>query len=166
MENIFPFSKKPTNSSTHSSAINSPSHIIDTFDTEQDPNLITPLSPSSRTSLPSLSSPSPSFLDPSFTYPQTVPPPPRRSIEITNHCFYLQDYECANVTSPHSINYVLSYDGLSPEYKTFALNLNVMQEPKSYLEAMKIVEWQQAMESELHALEKNQTWEMMELQTG
>ncbi|PNX68424.1 retrovirus-related Pol polyprotein from transposon TNT 1-94, partial [Trifolium pratense] len=39
-------------------------------------------------------------------------------------------------------------------------------EPINYLEAMSNLKWKQAMEEELCAIEKNQTWQLVELPTG
>lgn len=47
---------------------------------------------------------------------------------------------------------LLSYHQLSPAYKYFILNLTVLQQPKSYTEAMSHVEWQQAMDVEMVSL--------------
>lgn len=45
-------------------------------------------------------------------------------------------------------------------------HLVVTQEPSSFEEATKIIEWQKAMDEEMDALEKNKTWELVDLPFG
>ncbi|KAL0355577.1 UNVERIFIED_CONTAM: putative mitochondrial protein [Sesamum radiatum] len=49
---------------------------------------------------------------------------------------------------------------------TSATTLPPITEPKSFLEAVKCVEWQNAMKTELDALERNQTWKLTNLPVG
>ncbi|KAL0299852.1 UNVERIFIED_CONTAM: Retrovirus-related Pol polyprotein from transposon RE2 [Sesamum calycinum] len=45
----------------------------------------------------------------------------------------------------------------------FAAQLSILQEPTSYAQARGHLEWEQAMDEELHALENNQTWTLIAL---
>lgn len=60
--------------------------------------------------------------------------PPDRNIPS-----YLQDYDCSAhlVTSPHSLEKVLYYDQLSADHKSFVMNVELVEEPKSYHEAIR-----------------------------
>jgi len=77
---------------------------------------------------------------------------------------YLKDYHCnLNVSNTSSrvkypLNYVLSYDKLSPSYKSFVMSISSHVEPNTYFEAVKYDCWK-AIQSEISALKSNQTWE-------
>jgi len=77
---------------------------------------------------------------------------------------YLKDYHCnLNVSNTSSrvkypLNYVLSYDKLSPSYKSFVMSISSHVEPNTYSEAVKYDCWK-AIQSEISALKSNQTWE-------
>ncbi|KAI9162582.1 hypothetical protein LWI28_028704 [Acer negundo] len=60
----------------------------------------------------------------------------------------------------------ISYEGLSPSFRTFALNISSTQIPNNIQEALKVSEWRAAVWEEVRALEKNGTWEMSELPKG
>ncbi|GJY04599.1 ribonuclease H-like domain-containing protein [Tanacetum coccineum] len=62
-------------------------------------------------------------------------------------------------------NYV-SYVNLSTENKCFATELNKSLEPKSFYEASKDQHWIEAMNNEMDALYRNDTWEIVELPMG
>ena len=84
---------------------------------------------------------------------------PKRSPE------YLKDYHCnLNVSNTSSrvkypLNSVLSYDKLSPSYKSFVMSISSHVEPNTYSEAVKYDCWRKAIQCEISALESNQTWE-------
>jgi hypothetical protein len=52
---------------------------------------------------------------------------------------------------------------LSYSHTSFALSLLHNVEPKSYVEAIKLDCWKEAMQHELSALEKTGTWEIVDL---
>ncbi|KAL0424094.1 UNVERIFIED_CONTAM: Retrovirus-related Pol polyprotein from transposon RE1 [Sesamum radiatum] len=49
---------------------------------------------------------------------------------------------------------------------SFVATLSILQEPKSFAEAVKYPEWRQAMHEEIQALEHNKTWRMTPLPDG
>lgn len=88
----------------------------------------------------------------------------------------LKDYHCNLIqnqdTTPlekdklYPLSSVLSYINLSHEHKAFSLAISAEQEPKNYQTASKQKEWIHAMETELKALEDNQTWSIVPLPEG
>ncbi|XP_019184566.1 PREDICTED: uncharacterized protein LOC109179511 [Ipomoea nil] len=99
---------------------------------------------------------------------------PRRS-ERTRHIpTRLQDYYCHSLStgshhsrsSPHSINKVISYEGLSPSHRVCANSILTIQEPQSYNEAVKEEAWRKAMQCEIDALVENKTWVLTDLPPG
>jgi len=78
---------------------------------------------------------------------------------------YLKDYHWnLNVSNTSSrvkypLNSVLSYNNLSPSYKSFVMSISSHVEPNTYSEALKHDCWRKAMQCEISALESNQTWE-------
>lgn len=60
----------------------------------------------------------------------------------------------------------VSYERLSSSHKSFLTHLNTISIPKTLSEALKSEEWKQAMRVEMEALEKNDTWDLVELPTG
>ncbi|KAL0408278.1 UNVERIFIED_CONTAM: Retrovirus-related Pol polyprotein from transposon RE1 [Sesamum radiatum] len=51
-------------------------------------------------------------------------------------------------------------------YSSFVASLSILQEPRTYLEAIQHTEWQDAMKAELAALESNCTWRLTSLPVG
>jgi len=78
---------------------------------------------------------------------------------------YLKDYHCnLNVSNTSSrvkypLNFVLSYDKLSPSYTPFVMSISLHVEPNTYSEVVKYDCWRKAIQCEIFALESNQTWE-------
>ncbi|CAL1369789.1 unnamed protein product [Linum trigynum] len=70
-------------------------------------------------------------------------------------------YGKSNSCSRHPL--CLNVDGLSHNDRSFALNIMNLVEPRSYYEAIKSDAWNRAVNSELHALEENQTWDVVPL---
>ncbi|CAB1184506.1 unnamed protein product [Spirodela intermedia] len=63
------------------------------------------------------------------------------------------------------VNY-LSYDRLTPSYKTFLMNMKTIVIPKIVEEALSHKEWSHAMDEEIDALEKNCTLDFVPLPSG
>lgn len=89
----------------------------------------------------------------------------RRSTRIRKAPDYLKDYHCSSnvVNNSSSIKYplssVISYNNLSANYGSFVMSLSSQTEPSTYSEAVKSDCWRKAIQSEISALESNQTWE-------
>ncbi|KAL6349531.1 hypothetical protein AAG906_034188 [Vitis piasezkii] len=66
----------------------------------------------------------------------------------------------------HPISKFVSYNALSAKCRAFTTNLDRIQIPKNIQEALKIPEWKEAVIEEIRALEKNGTWEVMNLPRG
>ncbi|KAL0339088.1 UNVERIFIED_CONTAM: Retrovirus-related Pol polyprotein from transposon TNT 1-94 [Sesamum angustifolium] len=87
------------------------------------------------------------------------PPPLRRSQRQTHKPSWLNDF-VSSVSSPSLLH------SCSHDYSLFMASLSTLQEPRTYLEAVKHVEWQDAMKAELNALERNCTWTLAPLPKG
>ncbi|XP_075633641.1 uncharacterized protein LOC142606128 [Castanea sativa] len=99
-------------------------------------------------------------------------PPLRKSSKVSKPPPYLQDYKCSSIVCDKlasslpankfgslSTYYLLSNDShLSSTYANFCSYTSAILEPTSYHEAVKDPNWQDAMASEITALEANQTW--------
>lgn len=60
----------------------------------------------------------------------------------------------------------VSYQGISPTYKSFISQSTNVFIPKNIKEALKVSEWRLAVMEEMKALEKNATWEKVKLPSG
>jgi len=89
----------------------------------------------------------------------------RMSIRTKRPPEYLKDYHCnLNVSNTSSrvkypLNFVSSYNKLSPSYKSFVISISSHVESNTYSEAVKYDCWRKAIQCEISALESNQTWE-------
>uniref|UniRef100_A0A2N9GA05 Integrase catalytic domain-containing protein n=1 Tax=Fagus sylvatica TaxID=28930 RepID=A0A2N9GA05_FAGSY len=106
--------------------------------------------------------------------------PLRRSTRVHKAPTYLKDYHCqlahcvGSTTYPPSastgtcypLSHSLSYDHLSPAHRGFALSVIAISEPTSFLQANQSPHWQEAMVTELAALEANHTWTLTPLPPG
>ncbi|KAL0437506.1 UNVERIFIED_CONTAM: Retrovirus-related Pol polyprotein from transposon RE1 [Sesamum radiatum] len=54
----------------------------------------------------------------------------------------------------------------SVDYTSFVASLSTLQEPNTYLEAVKHIQWRDVMKEELDALERNCTWSLVPLPLG
>jgi len=78
---------------------------------------------------------------------------------------YLKDYHCnLNVSNTSSrvkypLNYVFSYNKLSPSYKSFVMSISSHVKPNTNSKAVKYDCWRKAIQCEIFAFESNQTWE-------
>lgn len=119
---------------------------------------------------PALPSPSP-FID---SQPIVVPPttsspsplPPRRSSRFTKPPNWLQDFESniathSTIFIPHLPKHIVSFANTQhmPTFQSFLATLtSTTTTPTKFFQAINYPSWVEAMNSELIALEKNNTW--------
>ncbi|RVW27296.1 Retrovirus-related Pol polyprotein from transposon TNT 1-94 [Vitis vinifera] len=172
-ETIFPYESIPSPSSNSDPVI--PLSISDLSPPVPQPSPPEPISPIQQPSLPNSVSTQPS--------PASPPPEPilRRSQRPHHPPMALRDYVCNQVTSPNHLpplssspqkgtryplcNFV-SYHRYSPQHRSFTAAVSQDIEPTSYAEATSHSHWQEAMQSELAALEANHTWSLTSLPLG
>ncbi|RVX11871.1 Retrovirus-related Pol polyprotein from transposon TNT 1-94 [Vitis vinifera] len=172
-ETIFPYESIPSPSSNSDPVI--PLSISDLSPPVPQSSPPEPISPIQQPSLPNSVSTQPS--------PASPPPEPilRRSQRPHHPPMALRDYVCNQVTSPNHLpplssspqkgtryplcNFV-SYHCYSPQHRSFTAAVSQDIEPTSYAEAASHSHWQEAMQSELAALEANHTWSLTSLPPG
>ncbi|KAL0409332.1 UNVERIFIED_CONTAM: Retrovirus-related Pol polyprotein from transposon RE2 [Sesamum radiatum] len=143
-ETVFPFASIPPLTDN----IPLPVPFIDT----DEPSLASPTllihdtsSPQQRTSIPT---------------PTVCVPPPRRSKRAVTKPIWHKDYvcQCTSYASPHCLP-----SSYSSAHVSFMANLSTLQEPSTYLQAVKDEKWVEAMGQELVALDANDTWDLVPL---
>ncbi|KAL0353420.1 UNVERIFIED_CONTAM: Retrovirus-related Pol polyprotein from transposon RE2 [Sesamum angustifolium] len=90
-------------------------------------------------------------------------PPPRRSQRESKQPAWLNDYVCHCTCNSDSACIPSTF---SPAHISFVALLSSLQEPRTYYQASKDDKWVEAMNQELTALEKNDTWDLVELPPG
>ncbi|KAL0414160.1 UNVERIFIED_CONTAM: Retrovirus-related Pol polyprotein from transposon RE1 [Sesamum radiatum] len=80
----------------------------------------------------------------------------------TQKPLWLDDYVC-NCVSHSDTTYPSTF---TSAHMSFVASLSSVQEPRSYPEASKDARWVAAMNDELSALDKNETWELVPLPPG
>ena len=66
----------------------------------------------------------------------------------------------------HPLHLFMTYSHLSPKHKAFLTSLDAIPIPKNLSKALSSENWKDAMKVEMAALEKNQTWELVDLPKG
>nr|GEW41573.1 putative reverse transcriptase, RNA-dependent DNA polymerase, Gag-polypeptide of LTR copia-type [Tanacetum cinerariifolium] len=66
----------------------------------------------------------------------------------------------------HPISHFVSYDKFSHSYKAFLTTISSNHEPSCFEQATQDEKWRNAMQQEIKALEKNETWTLEELPKG
>jgi hypothetical protein len=66
----------------------------------------------------------------------------------------------------HLLSNYVSYENLSPVFHAFTSQLSCMEIPNTVQDALKVLEWKEAVFEEMKALEKNGTWELGDLPRG
>ncbi|KAI9173831.1 hypothetical protein LWI28_007225 [Acer negundo] len=139
----------------------------------------------------SLPCPPPDIHLPQTRLPQTLPSsidpaqppdpaPLRRSSHHAGPPAKLHDYVCSTVSSTQSSSLLpgptkgtryplanfVSYHRYTPAHQNFIAQISAVAEPGSYSEAAAHPKWQEAMNSELQALQANGTWSLVALPAG
>ena len=68
--------------------------------------------------------------------------------------------------TPYPISSFISYESLSPSYRSYVLTYSLEREPKTFKQAMTSDIWTQSVNVELDALEQNITWDIVSLPIG
>lgn len=156
---------------------------IDLFDLEPVPQMLNhvskpPLFPEPQPNQPE---PQPNLTNIPHLEPEPLnqlndpePQPTEISTRNRRRPSYLNEYHCSlatqttppNTNSRYPISNYLSYHHLSDQYRQHSLALPAIIEPKNFKEAIKHAHWQNAIHSELTALEKNHTWTLTTLPPG
>ena len=66
----------------------------------------------------------------------------------------------------HPMSNYVSYDKWSPTFLAFTSQVSFVEISKHVQEALRAPDWRKAIEEEMRALEKNQTWEVTGLPRG
>ncbi|KAL6333802.1 hypothetical protein AAG906_028988 [Vitis piasezkii] len=66
----------------------------------------------------------------------------------------------------HPISKFVSYDNLSPSFHAFTTNLSRIDVPRTIEDALAVPEWKNDVLEEMQALEKSDTWSLVELPQG
>ncbi|GJZ21391.1 ribonuclease H-like domain-containing protein [Tanacetum coccineum] len=90
---------------------------------------------------------------------------PRRSQRSSKLPAKLNEFVLDNKVN-YSLNRYANHSMLSPKNYNFVSNMNKSSEPSSYEEALKDVNWINALNDEMHALYENTTWFMTDLPIG
>lgn len=93
--------------------------------------------------------------------------PLRRSTRSHTKQSFLRDYQCNSTAhSLYTINNYLSYDLLASSHTHFLMNVSAAYEPSYFHQAIKLSQWKQAMDSEIAAMERTNTWTIVPLPPG
>jgi hypothetical protein len=102
-------------------------------------------SPSSPRAIPDI--------PPQLPTSSTATPAIRKSTRISKPLDHLKDFHCYLLHNPpptnHPIQSHLSYSQLSKSYKNFVCQISIEYEPHSYSQAACLLQWQNAIQSEL-----------------
>jgi hypothetical protein len=124
--------------------------------------------------------------EPELTSTETTAEPEpelRRSTRHVRQSSRLHDFVCTSVNTtssksnqaapathasgtPYAMNTVLGYEKFSLKHRAFLSSIDSHMEPTSYSQAIRDPKWQEAIDSELQALEQNKTWTMEPLPSG
>lgn len=76
----------------------------------------------------------------------------------------MQDYVCNSVHSTtYPLSHYINYNNISTNHASFISSVKTTPEPTTYAEASKHDCWNKAMQTELLALEKTGTWDIVDL---
>lgn len=166
-ETIFPY--HPDSLTTYmsplpvSSTTLHPSGLIDDFYILDDPSEESPFIDANSDSSATTNS------DSDIYNPSSPSPPVRRSHRNRQQPHWFQQYHTYLASSSTAISDVekhasnLAFIVVQPQYQCFMTSLPLNQDPLHFKQAVTDPEWVQAMNSELSALEKNNTWILTKL---
>ncbi|KAL0462800.1 UNVERIFIED_CONTAM: Retrovirus-related Pol polyprotein from transposon RE1 [Sesamum latifolium] len=99
---------------------------------------------------------------PSLDNPSSSPSlPPTRPLRQKRPPAWMSDFHCHSASAFHPTSCTLE-----SSYSDFMAALSTVYEPNHYLQAKGMLEWEIAMNDELAALEKNHTWDIVDLPKG
>ncbi|KAH0705722.1 hypothetical protein KY285_010259 [Solanum tuberosum] len=78
----------------------------------------------------------------------------------------LTDTQGVRKVTNHPMSNFLSYRNLSTSYRAFLSQLYGMEIPRNVQDALNVPKWKKAILEEMNALDRNETWEMVELPRG
>ena len=90
----------------------------------------------------------------------------RESQGYTNLDLPIAIKEVTRSYTQHSLSNFVTFNSFSPSHRAFLTQLNTITIPQTLFEALRDGNWKQAMRIETEALEKNGTWEIVELPRG
>jgi Reverse transcriptase (RNA-dependent DNA polymerase) len=90
--------------------------------------------------------------------------PLRRTTRVPRASSRLRDFVTYKVCYP--IQDFITYDNVAPQYKALLTSISNQKEPSIFEEAINQPVWCKAMKEELGALERNETWEIVQLPKG
>ncbi|KAL5772612.1 hypothetical protein ACOSQ2_012536 [Xanthoceras sorbifolium] len=108
----------------------------------------------------------------------TTIPPPRQSTRLKRPSAWHRDFlmssqahQSTSTPSPipgtrYTLSDFLSYSRFSASHSTFLVSITDHTEPKNYAQAILNPNWRQAMNTELEALQLNNTWSLVPLPIG
>jgi len=79
---------------------------------------------------------------------------------------YFSYYQCNTSQVKHPLHEFINYQTLSAKHKAFVASVDTHLEPKTFAEANQFPHWHEAMAKEVHALEKNKTWVIVDYPEG
>jgi len=102
---------------------------------------------------------------------RTKQPSTRLQDYVTNTTKRLSPSNCSpspkvDLSAPYLITDYVNYDYFSLAHCAFLTSISQEKEPVTYTNAVKDIRWRDAMKSEIHALETNETWTVTQLPPG
>ncbi|GKG14266.1 ribonuclease H-like domain-containing protein, partial [Tanacetum coccineum] len=89
----------------------------------------------------------------------------RRSSRVPKMAAKFNDY-VVNSSKKYGLEKYVTYTNLNTSNYSFSTNLNKSSEPTSHFEAVKNPNWIKAMNNEIEALNRNNTWTVCDLPVG
>ncbi|CAM8990520.1 unnamed protein product [Rhodiola kirilowii] len=90
----------------------------------------------------------------------------RRSTRVLKLSVLLKDFDCSTSTTKYPISNFVQYSHCSQHHQKYVLQTSAIVEPTSYTQTSKDPKWVTAMETEIQALQSNNTWQVIHLPFG